>query len=65
MKLQDILGYICLFIAFIFYNQQVTQTDFTIALFFNGMALGFFGNSLYSQFVNRKKVRVKAKKIDK
>ena len=50
---EDILGWITLVIAFIIYGVDGYNSNF--GRFFNGMALGFFGRSIYLQLKERKK----------
>jgi len=51
MRNKDIAGYICLFTGlYLFYLLKYQ----TLGLFAQGMALGFFGTSMYEQIKERK-----------
>lgn len=52
MRNADILGYISLIIAFIFYANEGYGISLT-GLFFNSMACGFFLSSLFEQLKQR------------
>jgi hypothetical protein len=49
MRSQDVLGWVCLIIAAVFYYIEGYGTSKT-GLFFNSMTLGFFGSSVYMQY---------------
>lgn len=55
MKPKDILGYVCLIIAFLFYGSQENGSLSLPGLFFNSMALGFFVSGIIDCFKNKKK----------
>ena len=52
--MNTVLGYICIAIAFYFYDQDPLSTS---GRFFNGMALGFFINHFYQKYKEKKSER--------